>query len=140
KILKENEIELTNFSALDLVNDIKIMFLDKVGTITKNELYLDKLYTNEQIYISNSIEVSDINVRRLLDISILCNNAKYNNENNWSKGDMFEVAYVKYGVENSIFKATLENKNRRKFEMPRDSNKNMATTINKNRNGYRANT
>jgi P-type Ca2+ transporter type 2C len=135
----EDEIELTNFSSLDLVDNLKIIFLDKVGTITKKELYLDKLYTNEQIYNANSIEKSDINIKRLLDISILCNNAKYNNENNWSKGDMFEISYVKYGVENSIFKANLENKNRRKFEMPRDSNKNMVTTVNKNRNGYRAN-
>lgn len=139
KILKEDDIELTNFSALDLVNDVKIFFLDKLGTITKKELFLDKLYTNEQIYKYNAIDINDINIKRLLDISILCNNAKYNSDNNWSKGNMFEVAYVKYGVENSIFKGNLESKNKRKFQIKRDSNENIITTVNKNRNGYRAN-
>ncbi|EOR26130.1 calcium-transporting ATPase, partial [Clostridium sartagoforme AAU1] len=139
KILEEDEIELINFSALNLINDVKILFLDKLGTITKKELYLDKLYTNEQVYKSNSIETMDINIKRLLDISILCNNAKYNNDNNWSKGDMYEVAYVKFGVENSIFKGKLENDNKRKFEISRDNKKNMVTTVNKNRKGYRAN-
>lgn len=139
KILKEDGIELTNFSALNLVNDIKIFFLDKLGTITKKELYIEKLYTNEQIYRSNSIDITDINIKRLLDISLLCNNAKYNSENNWSKGNMFEVAYVKYGIENSIFKGNLERENKRKFQITTDSNQNMMTTLNKNRNGYRAN-
>lgn len=139
KILREDDIELTNFSALDLINDIKIFFLDKLGTITKRELFLDKLYTNEQIYKSNSIDINDINIKRILDISILCNNAKYNNDNNWSKGNIFEVAYVKYSVENSIFKGNLESKNKRKFQITRDSNENIMTTVNKNRNGYRAN-
>lgn len=139
KMLEEDEIDLINFSALNLINDVKILFLDKLGTITKKELYLDKLYTNEQVYQSNSIEAIDINIKRLLDISILCNNAKYNNDNNWSKGDMYEVAYVKFGVENSIFKGKLENDNKRKFEISRDNKKNMVTTVNKNRKGYRAN-
>ena len=140
RIFLEHNIELNNFSALDLSKDVKIMFLDKVGTITKDELYLEKIYTNEQIYDSKDIDKSDININRLLEISILCNNAKYNNDNNWNKGDMFEIAYVKYGMENSVFKGNLENKNKRRFELPRDSNRNMVTTINKNRKGYRSNT
>ncbi|WP_300384968.1 cation-transporting P-type ATPase [Clostridium sp.] len=139
RILEEEDIELNNFSALDLAKDVKIMFLDKVGTITKDELYLEKIYTNEQIYNSGKIEKSDININRLLEISILCNNAKYIKDNSWHKGDMFEIAYVKFGLENSIFKGNLESKNRRKFELPRDSNKNMVATVNKNKKGYRSN-
>lgn len=139
RILLEHNIELNNFSALDLSKDIKIMFLNKVGTITKDELYLEKIYTNEQIYNSNEIDKSDINTNRLLEISILCNNAKFSNDNKFYKGDMFERAYIKFGIEKFISKDKLESRNRRKFEFPRDSNKNMITTINKNKKGYRAN-
>ena len=139
RILLEHNIELNNFSALDLSKDIKIMFLNKVGSITRNELYLEKIYTNEQIYNSKDVEISDINTNRLLEISILSNDAKCSNDNNFYEGDMFERAYFKFGMENSIFKSNLESKNRRKFELPRDSNKNMVTTINKNKKGYRAN-
>lgn len=140
RIILEHNIELNNFSALDLSKDIKIMFLNKVGTITRDELYLEKIYTNEQIYNSKDIERSDININRLLEISILANDAKSSNDNNFYEGDMFERAYLKFGMENSMLKSNLESKNRRKFEFPRDSNKNMVTTINKNKKGYRANT
>lgn len=140
KVLINYNIELNNFSALDLAKDVKIMFLDKVGTITRDELYLEKIYTNEQIYNSRDIEKNDINSDRLLEISMLCNNARFSNDNNFYKGDMFERAYLKFGIEKSISKESLESKNRRRFELPRDSNKKMVTTINKNRKGYRANT
>lgn len=140
RILLDYNIELNNFSALDLSKDVKIMFLNKVGTITKDELHLEKIYTNEQIYNASEIEKSDINTNRLLEISVLCNNAKCSKENNFYKGDMFERAYLKFGMENSILVSSLESKNRRRFELPRDSNKKMVTTINKTKKGYRANT
>lgn len=139
KLITDYGIELMNFSSLVLLKEIKILFLKKIGTITKNELYVDKIYTNDQIYLAKDADISDINIRRILDISILCNNAKYNIDNNWSKGDIFEVAYLRYGVTRSIYKNNLEAKNKRIFEIARDINKKMTTTINKNRNGYRAN-
>lgn len=139
ELINNYGIELMNFSSLGLLKDIKILFLKKLGTITKNELYVDKIYTNDQIYFSKDADVNDINIRRMLDISMICNNAKYNIDNNWSKGDIFEIAYLKYAVSKSIFKGNIEGKNRRIFEIPRDVNKKMAASINKNRKGYRAN-
>ena len=93
ELINNYGIELMNFSSLGLLKDIKILFLKKLGTITKNELYVDKIYTNDQIYFSKDADVNDINIRRMLDISMLCNNAKYNIDNNWSKGDIFEIAF-----------------------------------------------
>ena len=56
----------------DLLNEVKILFMEKIGNITRNELYVEKLYTNEQIYLSNKIDAEDINIKRLLNISIIC--------------------------------------------------------------------
>lgn len=139
KVLAEDNIELNNTSAITLVNDVKIFFMDKIGNISKKELFVDKLYTNEQIYLSNKIDIADINIKRLIDISILCNNSKYNIDNKYIKGSIFEVAYVKFGEENSINKQRLEGLNRRKFELINSSDRGMATTVNKNRKGYRSN-
>lgn len=139
KVLEEDNIELNNTSAISLVNDVKIFFMDKIGNISKKELFVDKLYTNEQIYLSNKIDIADINIKRLIDISILCNNSKYNIDNKNIKGSIFEVAYVKFGEENSINKQRLEGLNRRKFELINSSDRGMATTVNKNRKGYRSN-
>ncbi|ASW43686.1 cation-transporting P-type ATPase [Clostridium isatidis] len=139
KFMTNYGIELMNYSSFGLLKEIKILFLKKLGTITKNELYVDKIYTNDQIYLANDVDIGDINIRRILDISILCNNAKYNVDNDWAKGDIFDIAYLKYGVTKSIYKSNIEGKNKRIFEIPKDINKKMTTTINKNRNGYRAN-
>ena len=139
KTYEEDNIELNNFSVLELSNKVKIFFLEKVGNLSKNELYVDKLYTNEQIYSSNKIDTGDINLRRLIDISIICNNAKCNNDNNWTKGTMHEIAYARYGMDNSIHKGSLDVANRRKFELPRSSSKDIITTVNKTKRGYRAN-
>ncbi|WLF68478.1 cation-transporting P-type ATPase [Clostridium septicum] len=132
--------DLINFSALDSVKDIKVIFLEKTGTITKRELYLEKIYTNEEIIEKGKIDIKDINNKRLLDISMLCNNAKYNGDTEWSKGNMLEVAYIKFARERRLDKLDLERKNRRKFEVARDSSKKIYTTINKGDKGYRANT
>lgn len=141
KILISEEIELNNFSALQLSEKVKIFFLDKIGAITKNELSLKLLYTNDQSIEFENINEIDINIQRLIDISILCNNAKYNKDNNWAKGDMYEIAYIKSAQQKNIIKSKLDNGSRRLFDVPRTSNKRLITTVNKShRNGYRANT
>ncbi|MGL5086469.1 MAG: HAD-IC family P-type ATPase [Clostridium sp.] len=133
------EVELINFSAFNLAKDIKVIFLDKYGTLTKEELYFEKMYTNEKILANRAIDIKDINVKRVLDISLLANDAKYNNDNNWTTGDIYEIAYVKYCTEQRIFKSNIEGKNTRKFQIPKDTNKNVVTTVNKTEKGYRAN-
>lgn len=139
KVFIEDDIELNNISTLPLLSDVKIFFMEKMGNITRNELYVEKIYTNEQIYLSNKVDIGDINIKRLLDISILCNNSKYNRENTFIKGSILEVAYAKFGIENSIYKESLEGLNRRKFEIINSSDSNIITTINKNKKGYRSN-
>lgn len=139
-ILDSEEIELNNFSALELSKKVKIFFLNKVGAITKNQLDLKLLYTNDQSFKFEEIKDIDINIKRLIDISILCNNAKYNKDNNWAKGDIYEIAYIKSAHDKNISKNILDTKNRRLFDVPRTSDKRLMTTVNKSRNGYRANT
>lgn len=139
KIYEEDKITINNFSALELSKNIKILFLEKIGNLSKDELYVNKLYTNDQTYNSNKIDLGDINLRRLIDISVICNNAKANNDNNWIKGNRYEVAYARYGMEYSIHKGSMDTSNRRKFEINRSSSKDIITTVNKTKRGYRAN-
>jgi len=140
EMLISKDIELNNFSALELSKRVKIFFLDKIGNITKNELNLKSLYTNNQSINVDDIEEININIKRLIDISLLCNNAKYNKDSNWAKGDIYEIAYIKGAEKKSINKSQLDKKNRKLFDIPRTSNKEIMTTVNKsNKNGYRAN-
>ncbi|MDV4150086.1 hypothetical protein R0131_04470 [Clostridium sp. AL.422] len=139
KILIEDNIELNNISSICLLNKVKIFFMEKIGNVSREELYVDKLYTNEQLYNSNKVDISDINIKRLIDISVLCNNSRYNKENVFSKGNIFEIAYVKYGIEKAVHKDKLDKSNKRKFELVNYSETNIITTVNKSTKGWRAN-
>ena len=139
KVLNENKIEINNLSILKDIDNIKIIFINKLKNITKNELYVDKLYTNEQIYSVNKIDISDINIKRLIDISIICNNGVYNRDISYIKGDLFEKAYMTLGVDNSIHKPKLDALNIRKLQIPISKDRNIQTTVNKYKKYYRAN-
>ena len=136
----DDDIDIINFSSFDLVNDVKVIFINNSGSIIKDELYLGKIYTNEKVIDSREVDIKDINIKRILDISLLANYTKYNEDNKLAKGDMYEIAYVKYCTEQGVFKSRIDNTNKRKFDIPKDTNKNLITTVNKGEKGYRANT
>ncbi|MBW6408526.1 P-type ATPase [Clostridium weizhouense] len=140
KQFKNKDINIINFSAFDLINTINVMFLDKIGAITKEEMIVDKFFTDGEIIFSKDIDYSkNINVTRIFDISLLCNNSTYNIEENTGKGDLTEIAYLQFAAQKKVYKSILDNKNFRIIEIPMDSDKKMLTILNKMQKGYRAN-
>ncbi len=140
KELKSKGIDLINISTLDIINDIEILFLDKVGSVTKEEMVVKKLYVNNKAFTAKEIVYNkEITIKRLIETLVLCNDAKYNRETEESSGDLFEVAYLKFADRKMAYKEVLDRENRRIFEVPMDSDKRMITTVNKARKGCRAN-
>ncbi|MEG0296379.1 MAG: hypothetical protein RR620_06630 [Clostridium sp.] len=132
-------IDIRNISSVDLINDSKILFLNKYGSITQNKLNVEKIYTNEKIIDKKLVDIRDINVKRLLDISLLANNSRYGSESNWVKGDKFEISYAEFCADKRMFKSTIDSGNVRRFEVPFNSQKDVFTTLNKSKKGCRAN-
>lgn len=144
RILKKNlnndGIELINLSTFDLINSLDILFLDKVGAITKERMEVRKLYTNNEIILDKDTNYNkDINTKRLLDILLLCNNSIYNASDDTGKGDLLEIAYLRFAANKLAYKSALDAKHRRVFEVPIDSDKRFLTTLNKSKKGYRIN-
>lgn len=140
KDMKKQGIDLINFSTLDLISEIQVLFIDKIGAVTKEEMVVNKVFANNNIFEAKNLSFNkEINITRLLEIIVLCNNANYSAENNTCKGDLMEVAYLKLGDEKLVHKSMLEYKYRRIFEIPMDSDKKMLTTVNKGKRGCRAN-
>lgn len=138
--LNREGIELINVSTLDLINELEILFLDKIGSITSEKMVVSGIYSNNQIYNKDEVDYKkDININRLMDIILLCNNATYNITDDTGKGDLCEVAYLSFAAQNRIYKSLLDGRNKRIFEVPMDSDKRMLTTLNKSKKGYRAN-
>ena len=140
KDLDKDGIDLINASTLELVKDLEILFLDKVGSITLNKMVVKGIVSNNKLYDIDKIDYKkDININRFMDILLLCNNSTYNIETDNGSGDLSEIAYIRFASNNRIDKSLLDSKHKRIFEVPMDSDKRMLTTLNKSKKGYRAN-
>ena len=138
--LNKKGIELYNVSSLDSIEDIQYIFLDKVGSITKQEVIVNNFLTNSKVYtLDNMIPDDNINIKRMLEIIVLCNDAKYNLLEGTSEGNLIQVAYLKMAAEKEIFKKTIESENPKLFQIPMDSDKRVLTSVNTYKKGYRAN-
>jgi magnesium-transporting ATPase (P-type) len=140
KYCKNKGIELNNISTLDVIQDIEYLFLDKIGSISKEEVFVRKIYSNDNIYSEEDIDYdNDINIQRIVDIVLLSNDALYNVEKDTGSGDLIEVGYLRFAAKKRAYKAMVNNKYKRIFEIPMESDKRVLTTVNKYNKGYRAN-
>lgn len=138
--LKMEGIDLINISTLENVEDLEYIFLDKIGSITKEEAHVKKIFTNDTLYTDKEVNYSkDINIQRILDIVLLCNDAVYNVEKDKGTGDLIEIGYLRFAGEKRVYKSSLSSKYKRLFEIPMESDKRVITTVNKYEKGYRAN-
>ncbi|SHI38507.1 ATPase, P-type (transporting), HAD superfamily, subfamily IC [Clostridium cavendishii DSM 21758] len=139
KYLSNEGIELENISTLDTITNTNVFFLDKIGSVTAKQMMVKKLYTNHEHIKAISVDTSNFNISRMINIGLLCNNAIYNNDKNFGTGDLAEIAMLRFGGENGIYKGVLLSKERRIFEIPYDSDRRMMTSLNKVERKYRAN-
>ncbi|AOR22966.1 cation-transporting P-type ATPase [Clostridium taeniosporum] len=139
QLFLKQDINIINFSTFDLINDINIMCLDKIGGITQEKMIVKKIFTSNEIFFAEDIKYTkDINTTRILDISLLCNNGIYNDEEE-NKGELEEIAYLEYAAKKKVYKSDLDKQNFRIIEIPMDFDKRMITVVNKIKRWYRAN-
>lgn len=141
KDLNKEGIELINMSTLQYINDLEIIFLDKVGAITQEKVIVSKAYVNNKIYEEEELDYKeDEAVKRLIDISLLSNNAFYNIDNDTGVGQLIDVAYLRLAARKKAYKSVIDSKHIRLFDILMDSQEQIFTTVNKHKNGFRANT
>ncbi|WP_288477047.1 cation-transporting P-type ATPase [uncultured Clostridium sp.] len=135
----KNDIDIRNISIIENIRNINVMFLEKVGSMSKGEIYLKKIFTDFKFKNSKEIEYSnDINLKRVLDIITLVNCGIYDSENNYNKGSLIEIAYLKFLAEKESLRDLIKNRNREIFKIEIEWDKKFLTTLNKNKKGYRA--
>ena len=139
KFLKEN-IEIINFSVFNLIKDVNILFLDKVGAISKKEMIVKKIFINNNVISTTDPYLKEITFDRIVEISLICNNAIYNAADDNGKGELDELAFLDYAAKKKIYKASIDSKNSRTLEIPMDSDKRFFTVVSKFNRRYRANT
>lgn len=138
---KKDGIELEGLSSMQLLAGTSVMLFDKVGTLTEEHMYIDSFFSNGKIIKLNSsdLEENKDNIDRILNIGLLCNDGKVDNDGNIVKGSLIEKAIIRYGKENLLNKKNLDIEQERIFQIPFDLDKRVKTTLNKIDDKYRAN-
>ena len=139
KKFSEDNIHIRNFSIFNLIKDVNILFLDKVGSISKKEMDVKKIYINNDIISTEDPYVKEITFDRIVEISLICNNGVYNGQEEYNTGELDEIAFLKYAARKKIYKSSVDAKNSKIIELPMDADKRFDTVVTKFNRGYRAN-
>lgn len=139
QFLNDN-IEIINFSVFNLIKDVNILFIDKVGSISKKEMNVEKIFVNNDIISAATQYVKEITFDRIVEISLICNNGIYDPVNENGKGELDELAFLDYAAKKKIYKASIDAKNPKILEIPMDSDKRFYTVVTRINKRYRANT
>lgn len=159
KKLNRKGIYLKNFSSIELISRINLLFSKNVGVYSNEEMILNKLYANGKTFnvfggekINGIVdeeenELNEMNIEiktnstlsRLFHTALLCNDSRFSREKNESKGDKLEIGLIKFAQRNHIYKSELDKEFPRVLEVPYDSDKRIKTTVNKVDEKFRAN-
>ncbi len=140
--------------SVETLGSTNIICTDKTGTLTQNKMTVEKVYVDGTIlnvtgegykpvgsFCRGDSPVSeDVHLHRLLVAGTLCNDAGLVEEEGvWDiTGDPTEGALVVAAAKEGICKAALEEKHRRKGEVPFSSERKMMTTLNSFEDGLYA--
>ncbi|MGB9939225.1 calcium-transporting P-type ATPase, PMR1-type [Methanosarcina sp.] len=140
--------------SVETLGSTNIICTDKTGTLTQNKMTVEKVYVNGTLlnvtgegykpigdFFSGDSPVSeDVHLHRLLVTGTLCNDAGLVKEEGvWNiTGDPTEGALVVAAAKQGIWRTALEEKHRRKGEVPFSSERKKMTTLNSSEDGLYA--
>ncbi len=133
-------------ASVDTLGCTTVICSDKTGTLTRNEMTVSKLYSNDQMidvtgvgyepegsFLQNGVELDslDDNFMTLLRISYLCNNARLvKDEKRWNiLGDPTEGALIVVAAKAGMWQDKIEKQYTRISEIPFSSIRKRMSTI-----------
>lgn len=139
KKININGLKVRSLDSISRIASISNIVFDKLGSLSKVEMEVKEVYTNNTIYsFSQPGLLKEYNIERIIHTMVLCNDSKYDVEKDITIGDYVEGAFLKFGAENEIYRGILEREQPRIFQIPYDPQKKISTTVNKVEDKYRA--
>lgn len=137
KYLKGEKIILKDLDIIERLSKVNVVSIEKEDALTKNEMYIKKIYDNTSLSTAEMSLEWNINIERIMNIGILCNDYNPTKDGNINL-NIIEGAILDYVERKGI--DIFEVKGiRRIFEIPYDGDKRIKTTVNKIDRKYRAN-